>query len=861
MDDGGTDRAARVPDVLLVSHTHWDREWYRTFESFRARLVDTVDRVLDLLAVDPGWKYLLDGQAIVVEDYLALRPARVGELRAAVEAGRLAIGPWYVQPDSLLPGGETHVRNLLEGRRVASTMGACSRVAYTPDSFGHPAQFPQLFAGFGLGPFVYWRGNGSELDRLGHLYRWQAPDGTTVGAYHLERGYFSAAGLAPDAEEAADGLVGVLGRMHPIAGVPTVLMNGIDHMLPDAHTETVAKALEARTGARVTRGLLDELRSVTTEGRPVFTGALLGGRTANLLPGVWSARLPLKLANRRAERALVAWAEPWAAVGLLFGLPDERPALRRAWRALLANQAHDSIGGCSQDEVHRQMRARYATAIELAEQTTARTLERLAGLGAERRVPWRTAQDVAVFNASPMPRTDLVRLALEGFPTFRSADGADDIHPLAIAAGTTKGFTVEGRPARVVPSADTGRFRVIGEWPSLDLEFVAGDVPAMGWRRVHIAPSEAHPDAVDDGREIGDGSVGAVAADDGTLTVRFGERSFRGLGGIEDQGDRGDSYDFDPVGDGNGASLARVDVERRRHPSGIERLTVTRVFRVPAELGASPDHRSQATVDLTVRMEAVVAPGVGRVDLDVRVDNPAHDHRLRMLFPTGAPAPTYRYATTFDAATEGTGPVDDTGWVQPATRTRPQQGWVEANGLCVSAAGLPEFEVTPPGVIAITLLRAVGWLSRFGLKSRPEPAGPGIPTPEAQCPEGVTARLSLRADAPPSVLLADEVGLRAVFAGPEPPLAEGTSVAALAPASLVLSALKPTEEGDAVVVRVLNPTDAAVDGALRLGVPFRSAHACRLDEEAADGTVGTSPGEVRFSIGAHALRTLKIVAS
>src|SRR5690606_12692412 len=102
-----------------VSHTHWDREWYRTFEAFRARLVDTVDRVLDLLDDDPGWHFLLDGQSIVIEDYLEVRPGERDRLRAAVAAGRLAVGPWYVQPDSLLPSGESHVRNLLEGRRVA----------------------------------------------------------------------------------------------------------------------------------------------------------------------------------------------------------------------------------------------------------------------------------------------------------------------------------------------------------------------------------------------------------------------------------------------------------------------------------------------------------------------------------------------------------------------------------------------------------------------------------------------------------------------------------------------------------------------------------------------------------------------
>ena len=188
-------------DILLVSHTHWDREWYRTFEAFRARLVDTVDRVLELLAEDPGWKFVLDGQSIVVEDYLAVRPGRRADLEQVVRDGRLALGPWYVQPDSLLPAGESLVRNLLEGRRVAESVGACSTVAYVPDSFGHPAQFPQLFAGFGLGPMVYWRGNGDELDRLGPIYRWVAPDGSSVLAYQLGRGYFAAAVLPRDPDD------------------------------------------------------------------------------------------------------------------------------------------------------------------------------------------------------------------------------------------------------------------------------------------------------------------------------------------------------------------------------------------------------------------------------------------------------------------------------------------------------------------------------------------------------------------------------------------------------------------------------------------------------------------------------------
>src|SRR5262245_57389524 len=102
--------------VVLVSHFHWDREWYRSFEAYRARLVDAIDRLLELLAEDPGYRFMLDGQSVVLEDYLAVRPERRGAIADALAARRLSTGPWYVQPDMLLPSGEGLVRNLLRGR-------------------------------------------------------------------------------------------------------------------------------------------------------------------------------------------------------------------------------------------------------------------------------------------------------------------------------------------------------------------------------------------------------------------------------------------------------------------------------------------------------------------------------------------------------------------------------------------------------------------------------------------------------------------------------------------------------------------------------------------------------------------------
>lgn len=867
---------ADAPDVLLVSHTHWDREWYRTFEAFRARLVDTVDRVLDLLAADAGWEFLLDGQAIVVEDYLAVRPERRAEVEAAVAAGRLAVGPWYVQPDSLLPSGEAHVRNLLEGRRVARAIGACSAVAYTPDSFGHPAQLPAIFAGFGLGPFVYWRGNGNEIDRLGPIYRWAAPSGDAVTAYHLARGYFAAAYLPEPPDVAAEALVGLLDRLPGIERAPVVLMNGIDHCLPDAHTGAVAEALAARTGRTVRRGLLDDLRAaLDEEDRPVFTGELLGARVANLLPGVWSTRLGLKLADRAAERAIGGWAEPWAALGAALGTPDETPSVRAAWRALLPNQAHDSICGCSQDEVHRQMQGRYATATELALETTDRVLGRLAGLGPTRATPWSTELDVAVFNPSPVTRTDVVRIPLDGHPVYRLSDLGGDIHPLTLLDGTNGGYHADGAPVRVVAATDPRRMRMWEGMPGVDLELVVADVPAFGWRRVHLAPADPCPDEVDDGRTIssgdGPGALVVEAAADGTLTLQAGGRRFAGLGALEDLGDRGDTYDFDPVADDHDAAgtPAAVRIERRRHPSGLQRLVVERELAVPRGLTDGRDARTIDTVAVVVRLEARVAPGVDRVDLDVAVTNPAEDHRLRLRFPTGAPVDRFRAATTFDVAERSTTPPDDTGWEHGAPRTFPHQGWVEARGLVVAAPGLPEAEVTPEGEILVTLLRSVGWLARLDPTTRPIPAGPGLATPEAQCPDGVRARLSLLVvgdgDGPAELAAraaADELGLRAVPAGDDVLLDPGRALVEVTPAAVVLSALKPADDGDGMILRLANPGPGSVDASVRLGFGVAAAESVRLDETPDGGAVelvpGAGGGVLRVAVGPHGLRTVRV---
>src|SRR4051812_31171198 len=159
-------------DAHIVAHTHWDREWYHPAERFRQRLIVLIDELID----DPpsaDESFLLDGQTVVLDDYLDVRPDRRDELRSLLRSGRLEAGPWFVLADELIPSGEALVRNLLAGRRALARFGTpAPPVLYCPDSFGHPAVLPSIAAGFGLSLIVLWRGYG------GGDARW--PDGDTV---------------------------------------------------------------------------------------------------------------------------------------------------------------------------------------------------------------------------------------------------------------------------------------------------------------------------------------------------------------------------------------------------------------------------------------------------------------------------------------------------------------------------------------------------------------------------------------------------------------------------------------------------------------------------------------------------------
>ncbi|MHB1536087.1 MAG: glycoside hydrolase family 38 N-terminal domain-containing protein, partial [Acidimicrobiales bacterium] len=340
--------------VAVVPHTHWDREWYDPFPAFRMRLVDVLDEFLPTLESQPEYRrFLLDGQMAALDDYLAVRPDAAPLVRRLAGAGRLALGPWYVLMDEFGVSGETIVRNLQLGQERAAAFGGAMPVGYLPDMFGHVAQMPQLLRQAGMEHAVVWRGVPGAITRTG--FWWRAPDGSTVRAEYLPTGYGNGAHLPPEPSALVRRVRAQEAQVDAFLACeadPLLLMNGTDHQAPHPW---LPQLLEGANAAQddfhfEIQSLVEYLASAPTEALPSWSGELRSSARANLLMGVLSNRVDVKIAAARAERALERRAEPLAA---LWFPAECWPAtlLDGAWLEVIRNSAHDSICACSADSV------------------------------------------------------------------------------------------------------------------------------------------------------------------------------------------------------------------------------------------------------------------------------------------------------------------------------------------------------------------------------------------------------------------------------------------------------------------------------------------------------------------------------
>jgi hypothetical protein len=343
------------PQVHVVPHTHWDREWYLPFAVYRRRLVALLDSLLLALPREPGLRFHLDGQMAVVDDYLEARPDRLAALRQAAAAGRVSLGPWYTLPDEHLVSGESLLRNLELGLERARELGEPMVVGYLPDQFGHTAQMPQLLRRNRIETAVLWRG--VPAGRVGGVFDWEALDGSSVRTVHLQRGYGHGRNLPLDPTKLRDRLTE---ETWTETG-PWLVMAGDDHLPWPVGLDAALGTAELERSASISS--LADFVAASPPASGVLRGELHSAATSFVLKGTLSARFPLKLEHAALERLLERHLEP---IWTLSGRPWPERELRYIWRQLILNSAHDTICGCSIDQVHRQASRRIERAVRAA---------------------------------------------------------------------------------------------------------------------------------------------------------------------------------------------------------------------------------------------------------------------------------------------------------------------------------------------------------------------------------------------------------------------------------------------------------------------------------------------------------------
>ena len=788
--------------IAIVPHTHWDREWYKSYQDFRLALVELIDTLIPLLERDASYPhFMLDGQMAVVDDYLEVRPEAEERLRALAAAGRLSMGPWYILMDEFLASGETIVRNLQMGLLRGAAFGGAMDVGYLPDMFGHIAQMPQILRLAGFRDAVVWRGVPSEVTK--NAFVWEAPDGSAVRAEYLPVGYGNGAALPDDAkalvtrtadhvQEVGDFLIGDL-----------LCMNGSDHLMPQPWLGRVvaeANGLQDDFLFEVT-SLQDYLQGATTDGLVVVRGELRSGFRANMLMGVTSNRVDVKRLGALAERELERRAEPLAA---LFQPAEAYPArqLELAWQEMVRNSAHDSICACSVDDVVDAVLHRYAEARAIGAGLADRAVKDFARSLAE--------PGPSVLNPSPRARAGVVELVVPaegpapadvqvlsertGLPgsmvldanTVRTVLGmlqgpkiSDDawVQDIRIeeheeGIDVTLSIGTEEKPNVPIAEAKQDLYTKLGARPDAVVRVAmdqpstrrivarASEVPGYGWASFESA-ALAHPVEVSEA----DGSVvlanGLVRVEVDAATGTFALDGVAGYGRIVDDGDLGDSYNYSPPRQDSTVEVPEavaVRIDERGPVRARVRITATYVW--PDDVDGSSQARvGEHRVDVDTDVELQADDAVVRVT--TTFVNPSGDHRVRVHLPLPEPAHHSHAESAFTVVTRGLtaeGRADEFG-----LPTAPSQRFVTAGRLTVAHEGVCEYELVDIAddgarTLALTVLRSTGMLSRLGMAYRPFPAGPLTPVEGLQMRgRRVSLRYALSLDCDDPYRLADDV--------------------------------------------------------------------------------------------------------
>lgn len=843
-----------MKNVHIVPHMHWDREWYFSTEESRILLVNNMEEIIKMLENNPNYPYyVMDGQTAIIEDYLAVKPENKNRIKKLVQDGKLIIGPWYTQTDEMVVGGESMIRNLLYGIKDCDEFGEHMKIGYLPDSFGQSAQMPQILNGFDIRYSMFWRGCSERKGTNKTEFNWKSDDGSQVLAQILPLGYAIGKYLPTDKEllrTRMDKYLPVLDKGATTENI--ILPNGHDQMPVQKNIFEVIDKLKECYPER--DFFLSRYENVFKElekkdDLDTIKGEFLDGKYMRVHRSIFSTRMDIKAANARIESKITNILEPLASIAYSLGFEYHHGLIELIWKEIMKNHAHDSIGCCCSDKVHKEIMNRFILAEDKVDQLI---------IFYKRKITDAMSCEIALdklvaFNLMPYDRDETVKATvitkMKYFDMFDKDNNKLDfevINKEEIDAGLID--------RQIVHYGNYDPFM------KYTLEF-KDIIPSMGYKAYLIKESDS---MIENDYKL----CNKIENDFYTIEVNINgtlkifdkklNKTFDNVLLMENGGDEGDEYDFSPLPNEELIFSNNIDAKYTIKKNKFNNeIKIEYKLAVPKNIESRKNKNIDGFVDFDIIIN--VPNDKAMIDVVFNINNQAKDHRVRTYIPT-------KISSKFSVSDNQFGHIkrnvvdeaidvwEDENWDERPDAIYPMLTFVglsdKEHGVAVLTNSTREFEIVGDAfdTIAITLFRSVGFLGKEEMVRRPgRPSGIKLPTPDSQMIGNLTIDLAIVTHQV-DTLEANVANMAKEYLTPivtynkmphnamklndsQVEVSYSYSLFKETNRNLVLSALKKAEKEDGLVIRFYNTQEENKSARLAFCNEIKNAKSVNLNEK------------------------------
>lgn len=767
--------------VHIVAHSHWDREWYLPFGKQQMLLVELFDDLLELFENDSSFhSFHLDGHTLLVEDYLKVKPYNRSKIEKLISAKKLIVGPFYILQDAYLTSSEANVRNFTTGIEYASHFGEYPKIGYFPDTFGIMGQAPQMlkqldipFACFGRGVkptgfdnvVVEDESYSSKFSEM----NWVAPNGDKVLGILFANWYCNGLDIPANEDQARKYWDNKIAAASKYASTRHLLfMNGCDHTpVQKDLSKAIKLANTLYDNVEFRHTSLEEYYAHLKEELPSNLNTVYNELASQETDG-WgtltntaSSRVYLKQANVSLEQQLEQVVEPLQALAKLLGnKQDYQAQTDYAWKVLMENHPHDSICGCSVDEVHQSNEERFSYVKQIVDhlENEVKDYYKVNVTMTEGKPSFIVVNPTSYPLSKEVTNTVILKKVYAGSKTLQEIyqELNDELSNLSINYGVFEQNNNELEASftnyQVAFGYDLPKqgFRKPFVSMSVDVTFIVKDLAPFSYNSYYLDQSNSTYMSEYCNKYL-DFKINANGSID--IFDKENDVNYNNLLIFEDSSDCGNEYVYveskDQIrittndiiakvtllqNDGLGYKVKieqellvpvsldeQLDIEQKSMKSFLERDTI----------------RSKTVKPLLITTYVSIAPDSKEIKFKTRVNNQHKDHRLRVLFKVPFKTDKHYASSIFEVACRSN--VPSPSWKNPSNPWQ-QQAFVglsdNMHNVVVGNKGLSEYEIINCDTIGLTLFRSVGELGDWGY----------FKTDDSQCLRDMTFEYSLHLD-------------------------------------------------------------------------------------------------------------------